>query len=441
MFHDVRTSAISAYDCDRPLENGIISGHVTIHRNAQLVDAIEIFQQSPDLRILPVLDDGNRPVGVVFERDIRAILFNPFGHALLKNPSFGASLDRHVRPCPAVDRRISVNDLIERHAAEGEGCEGLIVTSAGQFEGMIPNRIILRLAARRETQAVLRRTARFESVDSASRDFNAVAVALILELKTAADQLSATAAAMAERAALNGGEAAIVVNTTRQVAANMGEVAQRSRELADTLELAGETSNKVKSATDNAVELVTKSGLQTGTLTKAADEIEGVTALIDGIARATHMLSINAAVEAARAGDAGRGFAVVASEIKLLAGQTRSAAADIALRIANIRSAISQVGRGHRSMEAAVAAVEDMSASIMDAIERQSAFTLSVARHIEEAASATDRIHGSAGKIGQNAMAAADGAGEMHELATSLSARAQDLRHHVSDFLTAVADA
>jgi methyl-accepting chemotaxis protein len=92
-------------------------------------------------------------------------------------------------------------------------------------------------------------------------------------------------------------------------------------------------------------------------------------------------------------------------------------------------------------MEAAVAAVEDMSASIMEAIERQSAFTLSVARHIEEAAGATDRIHGSAGKIGQNAMAAADGASEMHDLATSLSARAQDLQHHVSDFITAVADA
>lgn len=441
MFQDVRTRAIFVDDPEDEIGTGIIFDHRSIHRDTQLADAIEIFQSSPDLRILPVVDDADRPIGAIFERDIRAILFNPFGHALLKNPSFGSRLDRHIRPCPTVEKGQSVNDLIERHAAEGEGCEGLVLTCAGRFDGIVPNHVILRLAARREAQAALKRAARFERIGRASTQFQGVAIELVTDLTSAADHLSAVAAKMAERATHNGGESAVVATTTRQVATNMSQVARRSRELADTLEHAGETSNRVKSATDNAVELVVKSGVHTRALADSADEIEGVTTLIDNIARATHMLSINAAVEAARAGDAGRGFAVVASEIKLLAGQTRTAAADIAHRITNIRSAIGQVGRGHEGMERAIAAVEGMSSSIMEAIERQSAFTQSVATHIDEAAAATDLIHDSAGKISQNAMSAADGAGEMHHLAKSLSTRAQDLQQRVSIFLRAVRDA
>lgn len=440
MFHDVVTDSTGRRG-DDAIGKGIVTGHIFIRHNAQLVEAIEMFQDHPDLRLLPVIDDADCPVGAIFERDIRAILFNPFGHALLKNPSFGSRLDRHIRPCPTIERGMPVDVMIERHAAEGEGCEGLMVTRSGRFCGIVPNHIILRLAAQREAQSALKRAARFERIDRASKEFREIALGLVVDLTSAADHLSVTAANMAERASHNGGESAVVAATTLQVAANMNLVAQRSRELAETLDQANQTSSKVKSATDNAVQLVVQSGVHTRVLADAADEIDGVTSLIDGIARKTHMLSINAAVEAARAGDAGRGFAVVASEVKLLAGQTRTAAADISRRIANIRTAISQVGTGHKGMENAITAVEGMSSSIMEAIDRQSAFTQSVATHIDEAAAATDLIHGSAGKISQNAMVAAGGADEMHVLAKSLSIRAQDLRQRVSTFLREVADA
>ena len=60
-------------------------------RSATLAAAIDLFRGSPDLRLLAIVDDARRPVGVIRETDVRSILFNPYGHALIgvTNPNLG----------------------------------------------------------------------------------------------------------------------------------------------------------------------------------------------------------------------------------------------------------------------------------------------------------------------------------------------------------------
>ena len=102
---------------------------------------------------------------------------------------------------------------------------------------------------------------------------------------------------------------------------------------ADDMKALGENAeNILKTLIDGQHEMVEHIGVvsdKTHEANKAAEKIAEVVSLITEIASQTNLLSLNASIEAARAGDAGRGFAVVAENIKQLAEQTTSSAADI----------------------------------------------------------------------------------------------------------------
>jgi methyl-accepting chemotaxis protein len=90
-------------------------------------------------------------------------------------------------------------------------------------------------------------------------------------------------------------------------------------------------------------------------MAKRSDEIGGIVNTINVIAERTNMLSLNASIEAARAGDAGRGFAVVAEEVRNLADRSAQATSDIAAIIRSLqeatRDALTASGDGVRVAE------------------------------------------------------------------------------------------
>ena len=151
--------------------------------------------------------------------------------------------------------------------------------------------------------------------------------------------------------------------------------ARRVNELAGSL---GDLSRTVASTAEHAARLEKRSA-----------EIASIVDLIAGIAGQTNLLALNAAIEAARAGEQGRGFAVVADEVRKLAESTRNATGDISDKIAGIGQDVGAMlqamgttsERAGRSLAEAGEAVEELRQ-----VERDSRRTLELIRDIAAAA-------------------------------------------------------
>ncbi|WP_062119334.1 methyl-accepting chemotaxis protein [Sphingobium sp. MI1205] len=403
-----------------------------------LSEAVDQFQSEPALRLLPVLDGQGRPVGAIYERHMRRILFNPFGHALLRNPSFGGRLDNHVRPCACVERSATIEALIDLYAAQGQACEGLIVVEGGRYAGVVGGQLLLKLAAERDAQVAIARAERLERVTRESGSFRNDIGALIADLVAMADMLSRLANEAAERAGHNGQASAGMAVAAAQTADHLSGMAASASDLNQLFQTIEEEARAAGAAIRRAVDQTRLGSAHTHQLSTQADGIGEVTALIDAIARATTTLALNAGIEAARAGESGQGFAVVAREVKLLAGQTRDAAAEIANRIEHIRATVGQVAQGHALMDSAIATAERLSGSVFEAVARHGAFSRTIADGVAEAGVSSEHVRTSASQISENAGAAVEGAHGIRQAASQLAQEAHRLDARASLFIQAI---
>ncbi|MET0375076.1 MAG: methyl-accepting chemotaxis protein [Rhizorhabdus sp.] len=425
--------AIAAH---RPQEDALRAALSTeaIDAAAEPRDVVARFRACPDLEALPVVDAEGYPVGAVLEREMRKVLLNPFGHALLQNDSLYRRLDEFVSPVPVADIDAGLGHFFTL-ISEGEGHDALIVTRNGRFVGAFNGRTLLRMAADREAVLGERRAARLRRIAEASEAMRGEAAQMSHEIAGASSQLQDAAQDICMRAGDVGAKGLSVMAAASQAADNVGDIAAQGHQLADELERLSREVAEARASTLRVGELIEDGGIRARQLSETTREIGEVVEAIDKIARHINLLALNATIEAARAGEAGRGFAVVAAEVKVLAQQTRDAAGQVAQRILKVRNGVGSVAAGQAGIEAAVAALDGLASSIDEAAARNGAASQRISAKVRDAADANDHIRVEAADISATASNTAAGSDAMIGIARSLGVSANRLQRRLNVFL------
>lgn len=201
-----------------------------------------------------------------------------------------------------------------------------------------------------------------------------------------------------------------VATAMNEMNATVHDVARNAASTADAAHAADASANLGRNVVQTTAQTIDKlahevrnaSGVITA-LQRESELIGGVLDVIRGIAEQTNLLALNAAIEAARAGEQGRGFAVVADEVRTLASRTQASTREIQDMISRLQtgageavramqagsaqanSGVEQAAEAGRALDAITAAVDritDMSTQIASAVEEQSAVTEEINRNI-----------------------------------------------------------
>ena len=178
------------------------------------------------------------------------------------------------------------------------------------------------------------------------------------------------------------------------------------------------------------------------------DEIGKILSVIDDVSEQTNLLALNAAIEAARAGEHGRGFAVVADEVRKLAERTRQATKEIAGMIATIQvettAAVDVMGQGRGSVEGSMALAEEAGAAltrIVEATERTEDMIRQIAAASEEQSATSEQIARSVAQISSESETAASGIARIAGGIDTLDGLTTELRSLVARFRTGAPEA
>lgn len=283
-----------------------------------------------------------------------------------------------------------------------------------------------------------------ENLSAMIKQFNNNADELVsatTEISTSSEQMSKGAVEQSQQVNQISIAVEEMTATIVESSKNTNEATEASKSASDTATTGGQVVAETITGMQTISTVVRESAESISKLAQSADQIGEIISVIDDIADQTNLLALNAAIEAARAGEQGRGFAVVADEVRKLAERTGKATGEITEMIKGIQgqtedavqsmeSGIKQVDKGRKLSDNAGSSLNEivnMTQSVMDMIQQ-------IASASEQQSTAAEEISRNIEHISNVTKGTAAGAEQSAAAAEQLSRQSESMKEMVGKF-------